>query len=443
MKYSRPLAFLLLAGTAWAHKQGQHLRRKQQVSTCSCDCCSVASRRPDERKPGVSVKCAPNDGHSRQMCSDQCSPAVGDGILGLMATEGVLDYTNFCFHECKPAEGPMSLLATQCLSLEEKEANRVLDQDGNAMDPAFLYSERPGAAEQKLAEEEAQASLLLKETQEPEEVDPAAAKETALQGRADVKEALNITGDAVARLRASEEANMIPDLEAAGDPLLVASKTRDLAEKAEDLAATAAADAEKSIEALKSGRNETWKSAMWQANKALNFMKRTDYRLATAPTKPWRVQATQAARAAAAPYMQTAAVYGQHAVQLNRQGAYDAASQAKNLRSQADDLETQAGILKRRGDTREAELTEEHAAFKEQQAQQLDAAAKAMVDAARQGVEQTLANGYMKDANLAANQAVQNLKLPVRYQWALQPDPLRNWVPSAPDPWVPPAQAEK
>eukprot|EP00931_Biecheleriopsis_adriatica_P061356 TRINITY_DN36892_c0_g2_i1.p1 TRINITY_DN36892_c0_g2~~TRINITY_DN36892_c0_g2_i1.p1 ORF type:complete len:436 (+),score=122.35 TRINITY_DN36892_c0_g2_i1:96-1403(+) len=423
------LLLLLHVGGSFLGKQGGGLRRqglqRKKSSTCSCDCCNVAKRRPDERNGGASVKCALGEGHSRALCSGECSPAAGDSVLAPVAQDGVVDYSRFCFHECKPAKGLTSPIATQCLALEASQAARLVDADGNPMDPAFLYEEKGSSTEE--------AALLLKGT-EPAEVDPAAAKEAAIDGRAAAQEALRSSGADIERLGETKVATEIPDL-GATDPLTVASETRSLALKAEDLASKAAEDADRSIQALKSGRNETWKSAMWQANKAISFMKRSDYRIATMPTNPWRAQATMAARKAAAPYLQSAKAYGQDAAFLNRQAAYDARNQAQHLREQADSLETQSAIEKNNGATRKAELMAEQSDVKDEQAGKLDQEAQELLKAARQG-DDFGKKGFAEDAKEAAFQAASSLKLPIRYQWALPPDPLRKWVPDAPSPFA-------
>lgn len=113
--------------------------------TCSCDCCNVASRRPDEFVADASIKCVPSDDHPRDQCGEFCSVASEDGnvvdhVLGQTAEDGSLDYQRFCFFECKPASGTVSLAGTQCLALEPDEAEKVVDHSGNAVDPAIVYA---------------------------------------------------------------------------------------------------------------------------------------------------------------------------------------------------------------------------------------------------------------------------------------------------------------
>jgi len=115
------------------------------LPTCSCDCCDVSPRRPDEFSFGAVIKCAPSEQqHSTDVCQQQCTPVSEDPVLGEMATEGTLDMQRFCMFECKPAGGITSRLATQCVALNEVEESRVVGKDGNVKDPAFLYSRPAG-----------------------------------------------------------------------------------------------------------------------------------------------------------------------------------------------------------------------------------------------------------------------------------------------------------
>lgn len=411
---------------------------RRTSAPCSCECCSVAARRSDERTAGASVKCAPAAGHSSVTCSEQCTPTTDDKLLGLVAEDQLLDYSHFCFYECKPADGVQSLVSTQCLALDAEEANQVVDSNGNAMDPAFLYAKRPEEVKKQHAHADEAAMLLrMGEPGDPDDVDRADAHETALDGRSAAQDAVEQGRKTLDRLRSAKVANEVPDLSHSDDPLLLASRSRDHATRAQEIADKAEEDAEQSIEALKSGRNETWMAAMWSANKALNFMRRTDYRLATvhetAP-KPWRALASYASRAAAAPYLQSAQYYEQTAPALQREAAYDAMRRAQELREKVESLDAEADILKRKGLVEEGKIKAEHADLTAKSAQDQEDRAEYLVKAAQQDKKQARKNGYWADAKVAASQAVQRLELPVRYQRSHPPDPLLNWVPSAPDP---------
>lgn len=393
------------------------LRHRGTGPLCSCDCCSVAQRRADERKNQMGLKCAPSEGHSRELCSSLCRPS--DEAVGFLAKDRLLDYSRFCFYDCKPPQGHLSALASQCLSLKDSELQQALDADGNAMDPAFLY-EAPAAIKFPVA--------LAK--------DPAKAKAVAKKAHKAFKKLENGTED-VEELWDSDVATEIPD--ATQDPLVAASGARRAAQRAEDAAVRAKRAAERSIEALKTGRNDTWMAAMWKANEALNTMKRNDFRQATAAQRhdapvPWRVRAAEAARSAAAPYLEAQQHYTQTLPQLHKEAALVAQEAAETLRLEAENLKAEAVELRSQGDLTKAEITERFAAEKMRAAEAKEDSVKDHLAAAKASVEKAEDEGYLEHAQVAADEAVQNVKLPVRYQLALPPDPLRNWAPTAPRP---------
>lgn len=134
----------------WAHTMSathrNNLRASEQTAddypSCSCDCCDVVARRPDEVVAGASIKCAPSDDHSSDVCGELCAIEAADKILASSVVDGALEYQRFCFFECKPSDGARSLLKTQCLALSETDVPHVVDSNGEAMDPAAVYGER-------------------------------------------------------------------------------------------------------------------------------------------------------------------------------------------------------------------------------------------------------------------------------------------------------------
>mmetsp|Transcript_60009 Transcript_60009/g.140237 ORF Transcript_60009/g.140237 Transcript_60009/m.140237 type:complete len:425 (-) Transcript_60009:38-1312(-) len=421
----RAVALLLLAVAVHAELRAKALRRQGRSASCSCDCCAVAQRRPDERHNEIGLKCAPAEGHSQEVCGAQCQTNPHDKVLGLLARDQVVDTSRFCFYECKPPS-LASALSSQCLALEDEQLKQVLDMDGNVMDPAFLY-------------ETSQPVALVASSNdgdEEEDVDPKAAKKEALKAISSLKKVLPNATEDIADVSDSEVATEIPDVEGS-DPLLAAGHARDAAWRAEDSASKAAREAQKSVEALKIGRNETWLNAMWQADKAVNFMKRNNFRLATAHVhgpKPWRVQAAQAARAAAKPYLEANAHAAETLPSLDRQASVQESNAAKALRAKADELKTKAAVLRRLGEDTSAQLAEQFAAQTAQQAAAKEQAAKDWLSAAHSSEQKAKDERYLENAQVAADQAAAQLKLPQRYQLALPPDPLRHWVPTAPYP---------
>eukprot|EP00928_Gymnodinium_smaydae_P070219 TRINITY_DN54110_c0_g1_i1.p1 TRINITY_DN54110_c0_g1~~TRINITY_DN54110_c0_g1_i1.p1 ORF type:complete len:361 (-),score=61.76 TRINITY_DN54110_c0_g1_i1:90-1172(-) len=135
----------LRGGSGRLGRRGLRAAAREERPTCSCDCCDVVERRPDEVVNGVSIKCSPAAGHSEDVCGSECAPAQGDRILGEVAQDGGLDYQRFCFFECKPAEGVTSPVTTQCVALEDSDVRLILDPAGNALDPASVYA-RPSSS---------------------------------------------------------------------------------------------------------------------------------------------------------------------------------------------------------------------------------------------------------------------------------------------------------
>lgn len=79
---------------------------------CSCDCCSVSQ----------GLKCAPLG--PSELCSSSCRPPEA---VGFLAKNRLLDYSRFCFDDCKPAQGQLSALSSQCLSSKDSD----LQQDAH------------------------------------------------------------------------------------------------------------------------------------------------------------------------------------------------------------------------------------------------------------------------------------------------------------------------
>merc|ERR1719487_2639482 len=51
------------------------------VPSCSCDCCDVVPRLPNEVVSGVQIKCAPSTAHDPTMCPMECRTADEDRLL--------------------------------------------------------------------------------------------------------------------------------------------------------------------------------------------------------------------------------------------------------------------------------------------------------------------------------------------------------------------------
>lgn len=83
---------------------------------CSCSCCVVERRRPDEAGGQDLAKCAAPPPQSSR-CSSECA-AVNDEVFSQVK---VVDMDRYCFHRCRP-EG----------SLQPSERLEVLEKTGGA-----------------------------------------------------------------------------------------------------------------------------------------------------------------------------------------------------------------------------------------------------------------------------------------------------------------------
>lgn len=132
-------------GRRGRHGAGRVAARDDGQPLCSCDCCNVAARRPDEVVANAAIKCAPSDDHGADLCGEQglCSAAQDDRILRNTMEDQSVDYQRFCLFECKPAEGLASPIRTQCVDLELQDVSKVVDASGNPVDPAIVYARGP------------------------------------------------------------------------------------------------------------------------------------------------------------------------------------------------------------------------------------------------------------------------------------------------------------
>eukprot|EP00933_Yihiella_yeosuensis_P045835 TRINITY_DN41260_c0_g1_i1.p1 TRINITY_DN41260_c0_g1~~TRINITY_DN41260_c0_g1_i1.p1 ORF type:complete len:442 (+),score=126.80 TRINITY_DN41260_c0_g1_i1:153-1478(+) len=422
-------ATLQLSADATSLRAGRSAASDSSDGSCSCECCNVASRRPDERVANTGVKCAPSEERA-STCGTECQPANEDPILGLIAKDSVVDYSRFCFYECKPSEGPKASLSTQCLAFEEEEAKHIPDQDGNPMDPAAFYS--PGGIAALLQQQKAQ----VKAAEKPP-IDPEVAKKAAADGRTAVQETLAgpASSDALNAIRDGEAMNRVPGQLFAQDPLAEAGLINKISQKTEEASNSAKKYADAAVEALKAGRDENWRAAMFTANKQLRFLKDMDHEmfmLATArgPT-PWRVLAATNARAAARPFLEAAKGAQRGSIQ-NREAALDMQKQAKDLEQEAMEIKEKADILRRTQQTDEADMLDMQAGDVTKKARGLLESAKAQLASSK--AQDARAELYYGQAKQAAYAGAQNTKLPTRAQYVEPLDPLRHWQPTASDP---------
>lgn len=103
------------------------------MSACSCDCCSVAERLPDEQVKfangeTLSMTCIPPPANQgTDMCpSTECKASNADAVL--TASVETMDYQRFCAYKCKPST---MTPGTLCIRLPALEAAQTVDESGN------------------------------------------------------------------------------------------------------------------------------------------------------------------------------------------------------------------------------------------------------------------------------------------------------------------------
>mmetsp|Transcript_62558 Transcript_62558/g.116320 ORF Transcript_62558/g.116320 Transcript_62558/m.116320 type:complete len:453 (+) Transcript_62558:107-1465(+) len=355
-------------GTAVAAKRRQgnsltFLKRGRDVSDddsalppCSCNCCNVAPRRPDEVSAGVLVKCSANSvsDHSSDVCQSQCMASNNDHILSFSSGQ-VLDHQRFCFFECKPAEGKHSPVHTQCIDLEEEEAKQAVDKNGDALDPAFLYEHAAAPKRAALlgkapapaaAMTPAEASKLISDSAKQATDSGKAALATA--GEVRDKEAV-YAGKLNARLLSGKDPAAPRAFNAYGSVLDV-HESAETAEAAAESAARAAKDAE---EALEQARGAAWLRAHRAADEEVDRVRKEASEKREAmlnPPKTLRERAQEAATDASMPYLKQASImvsvvhqYNETAMQLSEQGVHEV-QQATALRIEAQELREKFNI---------------------------------------------------------------------------------------------------
>lgn len=104
-----------------------------EPESCSCDCCNVVYRSPAEivdPEKDSNVKCVTRDKHpsSGNVCPATCGLGLQAKVLRI-GTTGQVQYSQFCFRECKPYD---SHPGNECwrISAEEGKQARTKDQNG-------------------------------------------------------------------------------------------------------------------------------------------------------------------------------------------------------------------------------------------------------------------------------------------------------------------------
>lgn len=121
--------------------------RAVESADCDCSCCVTAERMPAEVENNFHLKCAvpsPDKDTCGLGMNAMCKTDATDQVLTASAG-GDVDYTRFCFFECKVPSGTSSKLGTECLELSAQEIAQIADPEGNAVDMAELMEHEEAA----------------------------------------------------------------------------------------------------------------------------------------------------------------------------------------------------------------------------------------------------------------------------------------------------------
>lgn len=263
--------------------------RQNRPPTCSCDCCAVSERRPDEvlsaivagANVSVNVKCSPSDSHNADICPlDECQTQESDRVLGPSAAGGggAVDYMRYCFYECKPLAGVRSPIFSQCVDLDDSDVRIVTANGADAKDPAVAVIAAVAAAARnrtssllasrtRVRIDPREAEVLVRNMKRQAETQAAAAKSEASEGReVEVSKAQELSSRLKARIAARKM----------GEPESPSMAMADIHEgmlDAEEQAQQAAQSMQDAIQSLHAGRQKAWDAAVGAGQAAMMGVK--------------------------------------------------------------------------------------------------------------------------------------------------------------------------
>lgn len=378
-------------GIGWASRLHLGARRaaarssgRAELPTCTCDCCDVTERHPDEYVAGVKVKCTPSTGHSADTCATECMPDPDDQLFQAPATE-TIDSQRFCFYECRPSDGPISARGAQCVALDRVEIDRIKDHSGNAGDPALLYAQPLQrnvalvAARRSPQDAAKQAKELAMKgwKQAHQQADEARTqaemgREVEAQKSMDLNKELHSKGLIV---EGGPPPGAPPPEQDAFDPFQSVRDIHEAMLRSGRAAKEAASNAEKAVELVHQGKKLMWEASVEVGQQAMQAVKGDMEAAAAFAAKRAKmmtdhsgIKASEAAAKASEPYFlgmlraqQSAADYRKKGNEMSKQ-AMELDGQAKALAKQANALnmegkapEAQAMILNARDVAKEAQ----------------------------------------------------------------------------------------
>jgi len=127
---------------------------------CSCDCCQVMPRQPDEivqlaNNVTLEHKCAPPEVKT-DLCPDQCEASNADVTLRSSVAE--MDYMRYCAYKCKPVTVTPG---SSCVRLNFQEISQAAEESGNGnSDAPFLVMKSNAKSTWETATEQAAVKVL-------------------------------------------------------------------------------------------------------------------------------------------------------------------------------------------------------------------------------------------------------------------------------------------
>lgn len=381
---------------------------------CSCDCCTVVSRRPDEIVAGASIKCSPSHDHGPDTCGEQCAITEDDRVL-LSETEGDgLDYERFCFFECKPAAGLASAVGEQCLILDPRDAQNVVDKHGSATDPAFVYGTSSVALPVAGGSSPAMVALTLARNVASKAdiaAAPAAAPvtpEDAIKAATDGRyQAQTQEQGALTEARRTRAHEITEAAGGAGQTFSSINAIRASVQNGQASASRAAANAASAASAFKEARQLNWQTALNTASSAVDQLRaqvRTEAEVAVQPPpgEAWRKKASKAAAIASKPYLDSVRDAQQAVFDYSARASAEA-TQARALEKQSQGLTEIANALNQVGRTTEAQAKIREARILAAHAQKLTEWTQDLLKTA--GTTAGSIDTYYKWAQMAASKA--------------------------------------
>eukprot|EP00397_Hematodinium_sp_SG-2012_P038706 GEMP01042145.1.p1 GENE.GEMP01042145.1~~GEMP01042145.1.p1 ORF type:complete len:395 (+),score=123.02 GEMP01042145.1:183-1367(+) len=324
LRYARGDLFMRFI--AWALAGAAQFR----ASECSCNCCLVVERLPNEVVSNVAVKCAPQE---QTQCPAQCRSRVEE-------LPGTVDAVRFCFYACNPAHGIQSSPGTECVGLTPDQQHALVDPRRNLRDPAMLLSHVTPPRPVRPAHLAVSSSAHTRQDGTPSESPSVYAATTEA---AKTKTAVETIRNRHLRPRRVKES--------AGQDIHRAVLDASVSAQQADTFAEEAADA------VKEARKITWQAALEEGQHAMERVAAEEKAKAKADAEKMErmtnradIKASVAAAKASEPYM-TSMLRAQKTAQDYRSKGDQNAAKANKLEAHARSLEVEANKKHIAGDS--------------------------------------------------------------------------------------------